>query len=101
MKIQMVAKSDVGKVREANEDFCGIFKEDQLAVVCDGMGGHKAGSHASRLAVSTIRYAFSYIDDDIHNQIARDVLDDDAAEAGAERLVSSIRLASSASRIRF
>ena len=30
MKLHMVAKSDVGKVREANEDFCGIFQEERI-----------------------------------------------------------------------
>ncbi|MBN2012620.1 Stp1/IreP family PP2C-type Ser/Thr phosphatase [candidate division KSB1 bacterium] len=91
MKLQMVAKSDVGKVREVNEDFCGIFQEEKLALVCDGMGGHKAGSQASRLAVSTIRYAFSYIEESVHQKITVDM--DEENQVAAGRLVSSIRLA--------
>ena len=91
MKLNMVAKSDVGKVREANEDYCGIFQEEKLALVCDGMGGHKAGSQASRLAVSTIRYAFSYIDQATHNKINEDLKAEHREIIG--RLVSSVRLA--------
>ena len=62
MKIKMVAQSEVGKIRKINEDFYGIFEEDNLAVLCDGMGGHKAGAHASQLAVSTIRYRYIFLE---------------------------------------
>lgn len=49
--------TDVGRVRTANEDYFGSFetKYGQLFVVCDGMGGHKGGYMASRLAVDTIK----------------------------------------------
>ncbi len=45
-------ETDIGKRRKINED--SIFAASGLFVVCDGMGGHKAGEVASRLAVETI-----------------------------------------------
>ena len=46
--------SDTGKVRSQNQDVFRIEELDRhtiLAVVCDGMGGAKAGNIASRLAI--------------------------------------------------
>ena len=52
--------SDVGKAREINEDYFGSFSGSfgNLLLVCDGMGGHKGGEIASRLAVETISNYF-------------------------------------------
>lgn len=46
------AKTDIGKVRERNEDAFGYH--DNLFVLADGMGGHRAGEIASTIAVETI-----------------------------------------------
>jgi protein phosphatase len=46
--------SDVGLQREHNEDSFAILSEQELYVVADGMGGHRAGDVASRMATETI-----------------------------------------------
>ncbi len=64
-KIRAAALTDVGMVRELNEDAVvtlEFFRDSQvepsqnfLYVVCDGMGGAEAGETASAIAVQTIR----------------------------------------------
>lgn len=46
------AKTDIGKVREINEDCYGCV--GNLFVIADGMGGHQAGEVASSIAVETV-----------------------------------------------
>lgn len=61
--LQFGSLTDVGVVRSENQDAMGfrvpddpeeIAGEEALFVVADGMGGHKGGATASRLAVKTI-----------------------------------------------
>lgn len=58
--------SDVGLQREHNEDSFVVLKEYDLYVVADGMGGHRAGDVASKLATETISEFFkSTANDDV------------------------------------
>lgn len=50
--------SDVGLQREHNEDSFCILPEHRLFVVADGMGGHKAGDVASKMATHAIASFF-------------------------------------------
>jgi PPM family protein phosphatase len=61
-KVTVAGKTDLGRVRENNEDKFEFFMPEdklrlatkgQIFVVCDGMGGHSAGQIASELAVKT------------------------------------------------
>jgi protein phosphatase len=47
--------SDVGPVRESNEDNFLLDTDLQLLAVADGMGGHEAGALASALALTCLR----------------------------------------------
>jgi serine/threonine protein phosphatase PrpC len=58
--------SDVGLQREHNEDSFIVLNEYDLYVVADGMGGHRAGDVASRIATETISEFFkSTANDDV------------------------------------
>lgn len=55
------ARTDVGRVRDANEDFVAEFEDPsgrRMLVVADGMGGHRGGATASRLCVETLGEVF-------------------------------------------
>ena len=61
--IKAYAKSDIGKVREINQDAYYItespFEGMQLFMLADGMGGYNGGEIASQLAIKTAK---SYIE---------------------------------------
>ena len=69
--IKAYAKSDVGRVRENNQDFYYISEpldDVQLYIIADGMGGYNGGEIASSLAVTTAK---SYIENNFE-QIEKD-----------------------------
>jgi serine/threonine protein phosphatase PrpC len=59
IRIQAAAESNIGQVRQNNEDAFGFDLELGLFVVCDGVGGGRAGEVASRLAVDSLLETFA------------------------------------------
>ena len=60
--IKAYAKSDIGRVREINQDYYYIsdsLDEVQLYMLADGMGGYNGGEIASKLAIQSAK---SYIE---------------------------------------
>lgn len=53
-KLQIHGQTDVGSVRDHNEDAISYDENIGLAILADGMGGHRAGEMASAITVSTI-----------------------------------------------
>jgi serine/threonine protein phosphatase PrpC len=66
MRAYAAGLSDVGLQREHNEDSFIVLNDFDLYVVADGMGGHRAGDVASRIATETIGEFFkSTANDDV------------------------------------
>ncbi|MBV8756882.1 MAG: protein phosphatase 2C domain-containing protein [Deltaproteobacteria bacterium] len=80
------AETNVGKVRDHNEDSHFIDPETGIFVVCDGMGGHAAGEVASAIAVQTVREAWA---SDATQKVAEQWLQRGTPEAH-KRLLSAI-----------
>ena len=82
--------TDVGLQREHNEDNFLVLSEHSLFIVADGMGGHRAGDVASRLAVESIGEFFrSFGGEDATWPFHIDTTMSEAEN----RLVASIRIA--------
>jgi protein phosphatase len=60
MRTCFAGKTDVGLLRDRNEDSYLVFPEYRFAAVADGMGGHLSGDIASSLAISTLQEFYKH-----------------------------------------
>lgn len=92
MNFTAAGLSDVGLQREHNEDSFCILGEHRLFVVADGMGGHRAGDIASRMATAEMKAYFDATRVDEHgSDWPRE--DDSELSRDQNRLVSAVKLA--------
>jgi protein phosphatase len=69
MKVSVGAATDIGQVREGNEDSYLIV--EPLYAVADGMGGHRGGEVASSLALETVQGLFERREGSLAEQVAQ------------------------------
>ncbi len=86
--MRIFAKTNLGKVRELNEDsvVAKVLSDGAaLAVVCDGMGGANAGDVASKMATESIlRYVLNSYDPSMTSQDITNLLVNAIASANIE-----------------
>ena len=75
MRVRVAGASDVGRVRERNED--SYLVDDPLFAVADGLGGHQGGEVASAVALETLGQAAAASDGEarIRDKLRDGVLD--------------------------
>jgi serine/threonine protein phosphatase PrpC len=94
VKLSSVARTDVGRRRQINED--ALFRDDERGfyVVADGVGGHNKGEIASREAVEQLRMWVYGADRDLVRLVAQvDAGDDDCVWEIRRLLESGVKSA--------
>ena len=82
--------TDVGLQRDHNEDTFAVLPEHELFIVADGMGGHRAGDVASRLASESISDFFQRT---AGEEVTWPFHFDSGLSESENRLLTAIRLA--------
>jgi len=90
LRARGVGITDVGLQREHNEDAFAVLSDHDLFIVADGMGGHRAGDVASRLASESISDFFQRT---AGEEVTWPFHFDSALSESENRLLTAIRLA--------
>ena len=90
MRAIAAGMTDVGLQRDHNEDSYAVLSEYDLFIVADGMGGHRAGDVASRLATDAIAEFFKST---AHEDVTWPFHFDTSLSEEENRLVTGIRVA--------
>ncbi|MCA9518436.1 MAG: serine/threonine-protein phosphatase [Myxococcales bacterium] len=95
MILEVHASSEVGCVREHNEDDCLVVPEERLFVVADGMGGHACGEVASRISIESLEAFYrdptlTHKLEEAYHSLRRDGRVDDLSSFHEFRLRSAI-----------
>jgi protein phosphatase len=91
LRVEAAGATDVGCVRQNNEDWFEYDLEGGIFVVCDGIGGAAAGEVASKLAAETVVRTYSEPADQEYLNRVREVRTD--LSPRAKRLAAAIGLA--------
>jgi protein phosphatase len=88
-KLRINGATDVGHVRRVNQDaygyFCNEERDEVLLVVADGLGGHRGGEVASRMAIESLEAEFREGDDDPRIRLTN------AIESANQRILTAAR----------